>query len=211
MNCKTVERDIALPQSFAGLLWSWATEEPLTASSGSKWPATGQNIRNAGLPLFPGYDVTGQRRDWRKTISEHAYHDRIRQAASILDKERSEATEGHCFDEFDLSRLGTHSLKKTAVTLMVEAEVSWAIISSITGTSIPMLQARCDTPTLDRQRVAMQSSFKHILKQGIAGQDQGIARAQASQPQRFCGQCGSKRSHQEDKFCANCGARYHDV
>lgn len=60
----------------------------------------------------------------------------------------------HAFQDFPLHKLGTHSMKKTVVTLMAEAAVSWSIISGATGTSVKMLQNTYDISTLSRQPVS---------------------------------------------------------
>lgn len=113
-NGKTTARNIGLYQPFAKLLNHW-TQNPLTAPSGKSWPIEGQQLWVSDLPLFPGYDHQGQKRDWAKPVSEKAYYEHIRHASRIIAIQRKEATTNgasHSFDHFDLARLGTHSMKK---------------------------------------------------------------------------------------------------
>ena len=106
--------------------------------------------------MFPGLDPKG--RISNIAVSERAYLQRLRNAADHQVQSRTSARmlgNPHPFDEFDLSRLGTHSMKKTAVTLLKDAGVSTAIVSSVASTSVGMLDRVCDHPTPKRQRQAL--------------------------------------------------------
>ena len=208
VNEKTTARQIPLHQPFAIFLQEKIYKEPLAAPSGETWPIAGQPVSEASLPLFPGFDSSGQKRLWTKPVSERAYFDRIRTAADILAKEvvASKAQgEIHTFEGFDLSKLGTHSFKKTAVTLMSEAKTPWSIIASITGTSIEMLQRCYDVPTSARQRQAMQQAYDGVLLQSPARpaedrkQDPGA---------KFCGFCGTAKGNARHVFCTTCGSSF---
>ena len=105
----------------------------LVAKTGEQWPATGQSIE-PNMPLFPGYCADGQKRCWDKPISALAYLGKIHEAARSLTQGKT------AFQDFTLHKLGTRSTKKTVVSLMAEAAVSWSIISGVTGTSVRTLQ-----------------------------------------------------------------------
>ena len=125
-----------------------ATTRDLGAKTGEQWPATEPN-----MPLFPGYCADGQKRCWDKPISARAYLGEIHAAARSLTQDKTAAAAigvKHAFQDFPLHKLGTHSMKKTAVTLMAEAAVSWSIISGVTGTSVRMLQNTYDISTPSR-------------------------------------------------------------
>ena len=105
------------------------------------------------MPLSPGYCADGQKRCWDKPISARAYLGKIHAAARSLTQDKTAASAigvKHAFQDFPLHKLGAHSMKKTAVTLMAEAAVSWSIISGVTGTSVRMLQNTYDISTPSR-------------------------------------------------------------
>eukprot|EP00972_Heterocapsa_arctica_P051966 7643830-Heterocapsa_arctica.AAC.1 len=139
VNGKTVEREVPLHKALAHMLWRWMWEQPLLAAGeGHQWPLPGQEHTSNAF-LFPGLDGRGTKhRQWDKPISERAYLARLRRAAAILTENRATArknNEEHPFEDFDLNKLGTHSMKKTAVTLLKAAGQSTAIVTAITGTS----------------------------------------------------------------------------
>lgn len=201
-NKKTTPRRIGLYEPFARLLHQW-TKNPLRADNGEQWPAEGQQVWADDLPLFPGYDYYGQLRQWAKPISEKAFYDQVRNAAKVIGIQRQEASaagEPHCYDNVDLRQLGTHSMKKTAVSLMAETQTSWAVISAITGTSIQTLQLTYDIATTGRQTDAMKRSFSGVL----SGMQAEVHDAQAELG--FCGLCGLRQSDPAHAYCRKCGA-----
>ena len=162
VNGKTMPRTIPIYQPFAAFLWKTSHGHPLQSLTGERWPAAGQDVELEHTPLFPGYAKNCKTRDWAKPISERAFLERLHQAADILQAQRAVAkAQGvhHEFQGFDLRLLGTHSFKKTSVSLMSEHQTSWAIISAISGTSVQMLQRCYDVPTRARQHQAMEKVF----------------------------------------------------
>ena len=207
VNRKTVHREIPLHEPFAKFLWQISQIKCLEASNGGQWPHHGQQI-GPNKPLFPGFDCTGQKRVWSKPISERAYLQNLAAASDILGREVAQATlegKGHVFTGFDLTKLGTHSMKKTAVTLMAEAQVSFSIISKITGTSTEMLQKSYDVPTVSRQSRAMASAYQGVLPEGLGSSQDSTPASRATR--KFCGMCGMARGDLKQQFCTQCGAR----
>ena len=104
--------------------------------------------------FLANYCADGQKRCWDKPISARAYLGKIHEAARSLTQDKTAAAASgakHAFQDFPVHKLGTHSVKKSAVTLMAEAAVSWSIISGVTGTSVRVLQNTYDISTLSRQ------------------------------------------------------------
>ena len=211
VNGKTKARCIALYQPFARLLWHWKTKNALQGESGTRWPEEGQELEDDS-PLFPGYNYTGQKRVWGKPISERAFLYQVRQAVDLLQKDCKTAgkTGGTTvFEGCNFKAIGTHSFKKTAVTLLAESTTSWSIISAITGTTIPMLQATYDVATTARQSRALDQCYSAIFPQLHAGRGQeqpprGHAGDDAA-VSHYCGKCGAKRHCRTDAYCRNCG------
>lgn len=71
---------------------------------------------------------------------------------------------------------------------MAEAEISWAIISAISGTSIKMLQSTYDVATVSRQGSALEKTFKPVVS-GLQAETQA---AHDEAVVAFCGLCGAK-------------------
>ena len=98
------------------------TSAPLKGAQDSQWPFAGQPTHEPESALFPTADVQ-QQRSWNKCISRKGFHQRLRRAAEILRLERAAARAddgqvgcgSHPFEGYDLSKLGTHSCKRTAV------------------------------------------------------------------------------------------------
>ena len=203
VNGKTVARDMPLHAPFAQFLWETRQNSALVAPNGQQWPHSGQPLTDA-MPLFPGFNETGQKRDWAKPISNRAYLQSLTRAADILRKEvRDDHESEHVFAGFELDKLGTHSFKKTAVTLMAESKVSWSVISKITGTSVEMLQRTYDIPTRMRQKRAMSDAFERIQMPNTHCFTQG------GQADNFCGTCGKACNGHKQKYCTQCGATLH--
>lgn len=177
--------------------------------TGESWPGDGQDVDSDGAPLFPGYAKNDKTRDWGKPISERAYLARLHQAAEVLRAQRAVAKANgvdHEFDGFDLGLLGTHSFKKTSVTLMSEQKISWAIISEISGTSVQMLQRCYDVPTKMRQHQAMEDVFDAPAWSNVLGPSEH--QHGTNNVAKYCGKCGHARQHPDDLFCTSCGANY---
>ena len=205
VNGKTVARSIPIYRPFGEFLWTISHGNPIESSNGDAWPAAGQNLELES-PLFPGYAADGKTRDWNKPISERAYLARLHQAGEILRAQRAAAkanNDDHPFNGYDLNRLGTHSFKKTSVTLFSEQKVSWAIISAISGTSIPMLQRSYDMATKARQHQAMEEVYDEAWAPVLGTEPQQPS--ESSRPGKFCGKCGQARKHEDDVFCTACG------
>ena len=118
---KTTPRDIPLFPPFAHLLWEWSTGKPLVAKTGEQWPATGQSIE-PNMLQFPGYCADEQKRCWDKSISALAYVGTHHEAARILTQGKTAASAfgvNHAFQDSPLHKLGTHSMKKSAVMVFV--------------------------------------------------------------------------------------------
>ena len=199
VNQKTVAREIALFPPFGHLVWKWAKSTPLQGRSANQWPCDGQTLKDDAI-LFPGYSSDGQRRDFEKAISERAYLGRLRRAAAIIQQNRK-GNPDHPFHEFDLGKLGTHSFKKSAVTLMCEAGVAFSVISKITGTSVKMLQATYDIATTARQSTGLKTAFQG-LAQSI---ESDIGARKEPQKSFYCGWCGKKQMNSQYRFCTDCG------
>ena len=210
VNGKTIACTIPIYQPFAEFLWKTSHGHPIESPNGEAWPAAGQDVDSPGAPLFPGYASDGKTRDWNKPISERAFLARLHQAAEILRVQRAFAKANnveHPFDGYDLSRLGTHSFKKTAVTLFSEQKISWAIISAISGTSIQMLQRSYDVATPARQHQAMEDVFDQAWRLVLDSEEPSSAQ-QNKKPAaaKYCGKCGFARRCEDDLFCTICGA-----
>ena len=213
VNRKTKCRTIPLNVSFAQLLYGWMVDKPLQGSDGKHWPHPGQTLKAKknkapGNLLFPGRQVGGtNRRAWQKPVTERAYFDAFVEAQRTLQEERLNAYKekrSHVFDDVDLSRVTTHSCKKSTVTLLKDAQVRTSIISAITGTTGRVLDDVYDCPSRKRQRQAMHHAFGPVVD--------GLAEAQnQNQPAAalvHCVGCGTKQGSQAWKFCPSCGQRY---
>ena len=202
VNLKTTERPIPLHAPFAHQLWRWATQEPLRAPDGHhQWPPLGHTLQGSA-PMFPGLDPKG--RISNIAVSERAYLQRLRSAAHHQAQSRTSARmlgNPHPFDDFDLSRLGTHSMKKTAVTLLKDAGVSTAIVSSVAGTTVATLDRVYDRPTPKRQRQAVSVGLGSLV-------DGGCAPAAPTPAAQFCTMCGNDRQSDGWAFCPSCGCKY---
>lgn len=209
-------RTIPIYKPFVDFLWKTTHGHSLQSLTGETWPADGQDVDSAGAPLFPGYAKNGQTRDWGKPISERAFLGRLHQAAEVLRAQRAVAKANgvhHEFEGFDLGLLGTHSFKKTSVTLMSEQKISWAIISEISGTSAQMLQRCYDIPTKGRQHDAMENAFDDPAWSNVLGPSEAGVEAPGCQHDgngnaaKYCGKCGHLKRHSDDLFCTRCGAQ----
>ena len=172
VNLKTTERTIPLDRGFAELLWGWMTSEPLE-SQGKQWPFLHQDLKKAFASgaaqlLFPGRVLGGvNKRDFSKPITEKAYLDAIHAACKSLAHEQKLAQQNgqpHPCEDLDLTKVGTHSMKKSLVTMMKSKKISTSIVSAITGTSCRTLDENYDIPTHQRQRHAFKSTLSPVLE-----------------------------------------------
>ena len=210
INKKTKARKIPLFRPFAKLLWSWAQSTPLQGRNGSTWPYHGRHLVGDDL-LFPGYSSDGLTRDFHKPVTTQAYLERFRRAAGIIQNERKELEAGmdHPFLDFDLQRLGTHSMKKTSVTVLSSAGIPFSIISSITGTSVKTLQSTYDVPTVSRQSTAFQQPCAEMVHEVAASASTAskspVSPESMTRRVKFCGWCGEKITRNGHSFCTESG------
>ena len=130
----------------------------------------------------------------------------------------------HPFEHYDLSKLGTHSMKKSSVTLLKSVCTSSAVVGAISGTSAATIDKFYDQPTHKRKIDALNLAFGTVFH-GVSGsqssngmpkqappdnngQWQGLARP--SVPQRFCGWCGRERANEQWVVCPYCAVRFAD-
>ena len=141
-NGKTQARSIHLPTKIGRVLWSWMHEKPLKGPNGASWPFPGQ-VCEGDVFLFPGLEGRGKRK-WTAPVSERGYLYQLRAATKLLARDRASARatgrDDHVFEDVCLERVGTHSMKKSAVTLLADNGVSTTLVSCLTGTTIPTLQ-----------------------------------------------------------------------
>ena len=176
--------------------------------------------------LFPGTDTKTQQRMWDRPVSERAYSEVLHQAAKIIGDIRAKkrTTKHSCiisdvFLDFDLGRIGSHSFKKTVVSLLVENGVSMQIISAITATSVSTLSRHYDSATDLRRRKALKA-LSPVLE-GLSedqnkpddAEEAGIHEADDVHPptvphnySRWCTGCGRKVSELW-RFCYACGTQ----
>ena len=105
--------------------------------------------------LLLGQGQGGSKRNWGRPVTRRAYLLRLGDAVQLLRRQRLHAKlagEAHEFHGFGLNGIGTHSCKKTSVTLLKVAGSSSAVIAKIAGTSARTLDAVYDCATSARQR-----------------------------------------------------------
>ena len=136
------------------------------------WPFPDQPLHSNGVTqlstvLFPGCSPGGHNtRMWTKPISERAYYARLIQASTFIHADRLAAHgrgETHVFDNFNLTKLATHSMKKSSVVLLKDNFVSTAIVAAITGTSPRVIDKHYDTPNSKRMRKAANDTFNKVV------------------------------------------------
>lgn len=209
VNGKTCSREVPLHPSFAELLWGWMTDKPLSSGK-EQWPLKAQDLSSAiakedSMFLFCG--KSGQGRNLpvlEKPITERAFLKQIACASQSLTRERIAAhrqNKTHLFDDVDMRRVGTHSWKKTAVTLMKEKHTSTSIVSALTGTSAATLTSFYDVPTQKRQRKAVGEVFSPIVRKLASS---GATPESETRGYR-CHSC-SKPATKEWNFCPFCSA-----
>lgn len=214
VNGKTVARAVAVSRDFANLVYTWIYSKPLKSPE-AQWPFSGQPLERHSTCLFPGLSGCGRgsKRTWNKAVTQRGYLEQIRKAATFLQKERAahrRAGLQHPFDESSLKHLGTHSFKRTGVTLLKDQCRSTNVVSSISGTSRATLEKIYDTPTRKRQREASSAAFDGIVRN--VHEDKKRKRKKKSLPEdlefNFCPRCGKAKAKQDWIHCPFCGKTY---
>eukprot|EP00971_Amphidinium_carterae_P181411 3598875-Amphidinium_carterae.1 len=139
----------------------------------------------------------------------------------------------HVFEQLDLNRLGTHSFKRSAVTMLKDAQHSTAVIAGISGTAAGTLDSTYDAPTTRRKQKAMQSLdavWQGMPMQGQASKRKaeqadcyspgvqadcyspGVAKRNKGNEQKvqYCNDCGCDLRQIEPSrrnFCVQCGCK----
>ena len=213
VNGKTKSRKVQLPPDFSSVLHGWMFLKPLRGGREGQWPFEGQCWDGPNSALFPGFDVSKnghQSRAWQQPVTERAYLEALKRAAKIIIKERAAAREReecHVFEGVNMDLLGTHSLKKTHVTLMKTAGHSSAIVEAITGTQAATLDRYYDIVSPKRQAEAMHQVFQPVLQKCKRSDDesglQGASRM-GDEKSSFCTGCG-RSVCRTWKFCCSCG------
>ena len=138
------------------------------AGPGGLSPATPSGRRPAASSSLvmrqegAGGEGQGTRRNWARPISVRGYQRKLTEAAQVLQEERAanaRRSRSHPFDGLPLDRWGTHSFKRSAVTLIKNACTSTALCGSIAGTTARTLDRVYDTPTLKRQQALVARVF----------------------------------------------------
>ena len=230
VNKKTLARHVPIPGQLAQLLHGWIHERPLQGKT-SQWPFQGQGCDPATF-LFPSANVQGQR-DWSRCMTRQAFHLRLQRACRVIQQERtvlrrqsrkrppfkhpfqdmvmsklgshSFKRSAHFFECVDLSKIGTHSLMRSSITLLKQKCTSAAVLQSISGTSTQMLDRYYDQPTTSRKLQALGDTLH-----GIWGQLQEPGTGDESRCS-YCAQCGRKRADLAWAVCPWCGRHYPQI
>lgn len=199
VNEKTKARTVPMLQCFANLLRGWMYASPLVTPDGGQWPFPEQPLQDPQCCLFPGLQVNGNKltRTWTRPISTRAYLKKIREAADILHRERADMQSRglpSVWDETDLAKLGTHSMKRTCVSLLKDKCRSSAVVGAICGTTPATLDREYDAPTQRRQRMALQDALGPVLDVSAASV--------------FCTGCRTERQSPKWIYCPACGTKF---
>ena len=225
INKKTKTREIPLNGAFGHLMWTWVTGDPLLGGheagvesrTRTQWPHQGQVLfqrrrrrgkQPLGRFLFPGRALGGNdERQWNKPISSRGFFGKFQEAQKLIIKQVQTAREqqqSHPFDGVCLKRVTTHSIKKSAVTLLKTAGTSTAIVAAITGTSARVLDRVYDVPTQKRQREAGQV-FQPFI-QALMPEGSSDSMPSSGPRTAFCIQCGQELDSAW-LFCRFCGQK----
>ena len=212
VNGKTVPRKIPLHSEFVKQLLSLMTGSPLQGAKGC-WPFTGQGLvdaENKMIPdvlLFPGRVRGGHdERNWKSPISERAYQENLVQTSKALTAERSQAHlsgASHVFDDVEMSRIGTHSLKKSAVTVMRDDNISAKIVGAVTGTGTKLIDSVYYQATMHKCREAVQNAYTPVLAGVCARQVDGNRSNTEA-----CPKCKLEKKDQAWVYCPMCGVEF---
>ena len=165
-NGKTKAREIPIAPPVAALLHRW-TAQGLRQPGGvqQQWPFLNDPRPQSPLRfLFPGKwpGAADKGRDWGRPVTVRGYRSKLAEAAVVLQRERATNKRrgaSHPFDGFPLDRLGTHSFKRSAVSLMKDTCTSTALCGAIAGTTAKTLDRVYDMPTLKRQQALVARAF----------------------------------------------------
>lgn len=136
VNGKTTARTIAVPTFLAKLLWAWM-DQPLVGTFNSQWPFPDHQLQQHVKEgkqrfLFPGRRCGGPNlRNFDSPVSERGYLEKLEQAAKLIAHERvQDRLEGkaHLFEDIDVNNIGTHTLKKSCVTLLKDAAATDSVV-----------------------------------------------------------------------------------
>ena len=212
-NGKTTPRWVPLSRPMAKLLQSWMQGSGLRVKGqkARQWPFAGQRMRQSAF-LFPGLSLQKkQHRTWDKPVTSRGYLKQLKAVGAAIEKERDHLSRpqlsGHPFRDYEFCRLGTHSLKRTAITWMKDKALSTNLVAALSGTSPKIVDQEYDTPTEARKRKAVADSFDPLLP-ALSGH--GSRTAAGTRPSKkaahFCGSCGAKRANAAWRFCPSCGS-----
>ena len=237
VNKKTKERDVPLEIGVAKLLHSWIHAAPLA----DQWPLPGQP-RDDGAAMFPGFKPGGRNvRRWRVPVCRQTYHRKLVEVAAPAIKEQVLAAkargQSHVFSHASLSKLGTHTMKRSGVSMLKDHVKSTALVSKLTGTSASTLDSTYDEPTDERLLRAVRDTFapissmlrsdgptdgpdlggdvafacrQHHAAASMRGQNPNLIAAMSSPKPEcfFCGNCGQRALKPSHSFCTRCGEKY---
>ena len=216
INRKTMPRHIPVHAAFAKWLLQMMTASPVQGAKGC-WPFTGQGLvsecgsLNPDVLLFPGRVLGGvDCRQWDKPISERAYLENVVAVGKILERERQDhhiRGLSHAFDDVNMRRIGTHSLKKSAITLMKDAHVQTKIVGALTGTSPKLVESVYYQATMAKCREAVETTFTPVLE-GL-GAMEGELSAPSYLPAGFCPKCNVQKKEPQWLYCPMCGSEFH--
>ncbi len=213
VNGKTRPRVIPLAASVAALLHHWISDTPLHGVDGSQWPFQGQNIHDEDGYLFPGLHTASGRirsRDWCHPVTSRAYLAHLSRAASKARHERAihrEREQPHVFDDFPLDLLGTHSMKRTGLSIMKDVCSSTALVGAVAGTTAKTIDRVYDQPTRTRQQRLVQRAFDPMVQELHVAAEANVRSHRPGEPRgraRFCGQCGKRRQDSSWLHCPWC-------
>ena len=165
--------------------------------------------------LLLGQGQGGSKRNWGRPVTRRAYLLRVQ----LLRRQRLHAKlagEAHEFHGFGLNGIGTHSCKKTSVTLLKVAGSSSAVIAKIAGTSARTLDAVYDCATSARQKAALNAGLGNIYSQvhlrgkasPMPAQTEPSLSSRGKALAAFCPRCGAARCDANWLCCPMCGAPY---
>ena len=123
----------------------------------------------------------------------------------------------HLWAGVNLDRVGTHSFKKSWVSILMEETQSLAIVSALSGTSMATLSQTYDVPTFRRQQNAQSRAFGALMLQEMV-ETGGTEESQPSTRDitgqwKFCPFCGCRlrsdggTANAMFSFCPHCGAK----
>eukprot|EP00971_Amphidinium_carterae_P160644 3184994-Amphidinium_carterae.1 len=180
VNKKTTERKVPLVPEFVQLLRS-SLATGLTCGE-EQWPHRDQ-LQGPDDCLFPSRCLKGKCAQG-KSMTRRWYLERMKRAADIIRRQRAEQRKQNDLDSpwegYDLCQLGTHSMKRSLVSIMKDICRSTAVVASVTGTSSATLDRFYDEPTTDRKRKALQQSLSHVWPK-ITSKPQATKKQQGDQ------------------------------